>query len=247
MAVVFAVAFYAVLIPFHKTVFALMFTERGPTQYVCVLLSGWSLAILWIKWRKLVLQRSALQYQVVPPNHDFVLSSSTVDQVLDKIYATVDDPKQFVLFNRIVIALSNLRNIGQITEVDGMFRSQADQEESSLETSYSLVQGFVWAIPVLGFIGTVLGLSDAIGAFTGVLGAANDVSEITTALRGVTAGLSTAFDTTLVALVAALFIQLFLTGLKKSEEEFMDACSEYCIRHVVARLRMMPFEQGANV
>lgn len=38
-----------------------------------------------------------------------------------------------------------------------------------METSYALVQGFVWAIPVLGFIGTVVGLSQAIGGFTAVL------------------------------------------------------------------------------
>jgi hypothetical protein len=58
----------------------------------------------------------------------------------------------------------------------------------------------------------------------------------------VTAGLATAFETTLVALVAALFIQLALTGLKKSEEEFLDECGEYCLRHVVGRLRILPFD-----
>ena len=111
-----------------------------------------------------------------------------------------------------------------------------------METSYSMLQSFVWAIPVLGFIGTVLGLSDAIAAFSSVLGTANDVSEISSALRGVTAGLSTAFETTLVALVAALFIQLSLTALKKAEEEFLDECGEYCLRNVVGKLRIMPFQ-----
>ena len=96
---------------------------------------------------------------------------------------------------------------------------------------------------VLGFIGTVLGLSDAIGGFGGVLESAGEISEITQALKGVTAGLYTAFDTTLVALIAALVIQLLLTFLKKAEEEFLDACAEYCSRHVVGRLRVMPFER----
>lgn len=242
IALVSTVAFYAALVPFHGTAFGDMFTQRGPTQYATVLFSCWALAILLLKWRKLVLQRKALTHIVVPQDPDFVLSSTTADQVMQRVFAAVDDPKHFTLFNRITIALSNLRNLGRVADVDDILRSQAAQDESSLETSYALVQGFVWAIPVLGFIGTVLGLSAAISAFTGVLGSASDMSAISGALRLVTAGLSTAFETTLVALVAALTIQLILTVLKKAEEEFLDECSEYCLRHIVGRLRLLPFE-----
>jgi len=191
----------------------------------------------------LALQKLALLESVVPAEHDFVLSSTTVDDVMEKIYATVDDPKHFVLFNRIVIALSNLRNLGQVTDVDDILRSQAETDESSMETSYATLAGFVWAIPVLGFIGTVLGLSEAIGGFGHVLQSASEISQIKTELQGVTGGLSTAFETTLEALVAALCVQLMLTFLKKSEQEFLDNCSEYCIRNIVNKLRIMPFEK----
>jgi hypothetical protein len=115
-----------------------------------------------------------------------------------------------------------------------------------METSYSVVQGFVWAIPVLGFIGTVIGLSEAIGGFGAVLSGAQEISELATALRSVTAGLSKAFETTLEALVAALCIQLWLVFLKKSEEEFLDACAEYCTRQIVSKLRIQPFQQEGD-
>ena len=105
--------------------------------------------------------------------------------------------------------------------MDEILRSQAEHDESSMETSYSLLRGFVWAIPVLGFIGTVLGLAVAIGNFGAVLETTTEVSEITKELKNVTGGLKTAFNTTLQALVAALAIQLWLTFLKKSEEEFL--------------------------
>jgi biopolymer transport protein ExbB/TolQ len=242
IALVLTAAFYTALIPLQGTYFGDMFTQRGPTQYPTVFLSFWSLAILFIKWRKLALQRQALTYQIVPTEHDFVLSSTTVEQVTQRIHATVDDPRCFVLFNRIAIALSNLRNLGQVTEVDSILNSLAEQDEDSLETSYSLISGFIWAIPVLGFIGTVLGLSEAISAFGAVLGDVTELSQITTALKGVTAGLSTAFETTLAALVAAMFVQLGLTYLKTREQEFLEDCSEYCLRNVVSRLRILPFE-----
>ena len=71
-----------------------------------------------------------------------------------------------------------------------------------MASSYILLNGLVWATPVLGFIGTVLGLSAAIGEFTQTLGVdSTDLAAIKLSLTGVTGGLATAFETTLVALV----------------------------------------------
>lgn len=233
---------YACLYSFQQTAFAVMFIQRGPIPYFIIFFSAWSSVILFLKWRKLSFQKKCLRIMVVPPEHDFILSAASVDQVMEQIQSSVDDPKQFVLFNRIVVALSNLRNLGRVTDVDDILRSQADTDVSSMETSYSLLSGFVWAIPVLGFIGTVMGLSDAIGGFGSVLRSAEDMDKVKAALQDVTAGLSTAFETTLEALVAALIIQLLVTFIKKSEEEFLDHCSEYCTQHIVNKLRIMPYE-----
>lgn len=243
MGLLMTVLFYASLIALPSTAFTRMFLERGPTPYAIVFFSCWSLAILFVKWQKLRLQRQSLRHHVMPDDPAYVLSSATVEPVLARVYATVDDPRNFILFNRIVVALSNLRNLGRVTDVDEILRSQASQDEATMETSYSLVQGFVWAIPVLGFIGTVLGLSDAIGKFSGVLGSGSDIEQISTSLKGVTSGLATAFETTLQALIAALVIQLLITVLRKNEEEFLDAAMDYGLRYVVARLRILPADQ----
>ena len=236
------VGFYLLLLPVPENIIAASFTQRGEIPYLIALFSFWSLAILWLKWQKLRLQQRALKFIVVPDDPEFVLTPQSVDDVYHRMYASVDDVRHFVVFNRIATALSNLRNLGRVTDVDEILRSQAEGDESSMETSYSLLQGFVWAIPVLGFIGTVEGLSIAISGFGNVLGASSDFSQVKDALKGVTGGLSIAFETTMQGLVAALVIQLTLTALKKSEEEFLDACSEYCSKHIVGRLRLMPFE-----
>jgi biopolymer transport protein ExbB/TolQ len=237
------VAFYAILVPFDGSYYADMFTKRSWVQYATVLLSFWSLAILLVKGRKLAFQRRALDYAIAPRDSDFVLSASNVDQVTDRIYQICDDPRNFVLYNRIVVALANLRNLGRIGDVGDILRAQAESDEAASETSYALVSGFVWAIPVLGFIGTVLGLSEAIGSFSAVLEQSEDMSQIKDSLRSVTGGLATAFETTLVALVAALAIQLLLTFLKKSEQEFLDDCAEYSTNQVVNHLRILPYER----
>lgn len=240
IGVLLAVAFYVVLTTSSlvSTHFGMVFLDRGPTQHAVVVLFFWSLIILLFKSVKLRLQRRALDVRVLPDEPGFVISTSTVEQVLRRIHEIADDPRNFVVLNRVEVALSNLRNLGAVGDVEEILRSQASQDESQMETSYALIQGFVWAIPVLGFIGTVLGLSQAIGSFTAVLGTGQDVSAITGALGKVTAGLATAFDTTLVALVAALVLQLLMVMTKKSEEEFLDEAMEYGLRNVVGRLRL---------
>lgn len=255
MALLLACVFYASLFPVRESSFAEMFLPRssvsGQAQnpvaafipFAIVFFSSWCLAILFLKSRKLRFQRRALNFEVVPQDVDFVLSAGNVDTVIDRIYEIVDEPRHFILFNRISVALANLRNLGRVGDVDEILKSQAENDESALETSYSLLSGFIWAIPVLGFIGTVLGLSSAIGGFGGVLEASNDIETIKGGLKSVTGGLSDAFVTTLQALVAALFIQIILTFLKKSEQEFLDECGEYCTTQIVNRLRIMPFER----
>lgn len=219
-----------------------MLTERGFTPYVIVFFTIWSLVILIIKLSKLRLQRQALKLDLIPDETGFVLSVATVDRVMDRLFQISDDPKSFVLLNRVHIALSNLRNLGRVTEVGEILRSQADHDESTMETSYNAIRGLVWAIPILGFIGTVSGLSAAIGGFGRVLSQTDDPTQLIDALKGVTGGLATAFETTLVALVAALTVQMLMTFVKKREEEFLDECAEHCQRVIVNRLRINHIE-----
>lgn len=246
VAVLLTIAFYIVANQFEGTYYADMFLLRGPTPYFIVFFAMWSCVILVFKWQKLYVQRQALSAIVLPDQEHYVISPTTVDDVITNIYRLADDPQHFLLFNRILVALANLKNLGRVTDVDEMLRSQAEHDEAAMETSYSLLKGFIWVIPVLGFVGTVLGLSDAIAAFGSVLAESASTERIAESLKGVTAGLATAFETTLVALVAAIFIQLAMTVLRKSEEEFLDASREYCHHNIVNRLRMTPYEQLAD-
>lgn len=242
VAVLLSMAFFGLMTQLPPNPVVAMFLERGFTPYVMVFLAFWSLVILFLKLRKLAFQRRAFRLEFLPQDPQFVLSAMTVEPVLAGMRSVVDDPRHFVLLNRIQIALSNLRNIGRIGDVDDILHSQAELDQSGMETSYSLVRGFVWAIPVLGFIGTVMGLSVAIGGFGEVLNRSAETAELASSLKVVTAGLATAFETTLLALLLALGLQIFVTFLHKAEEEFLDDCTEFCQRRIVGRLRMMPFD-----
>lgn len=243
LAIVLTVISYGIMSFFPGSRIVQMFTERSPVQYVIVLFAYWSLMLLLIKVAKTRLQRTALKVMdLIPTRSDFVLSPATVGQVLGGLRQICDDPSRFILFNRIQRALANMKNMGQIGDVDHVLQSQAAHDEDVMESSYTLVRGLIWAIPVLGFIGTVQGLSEAIGAFGSALQTEGNFEQIRPALFDVTGGLATAFETTYVALVAALIIQLILTMVRKGEEDLLDACKDYCQRHVIGRLRLTPFD-----
>jgi biopolymer transport protein ExbB/TolQ len=233
-------AFYGFTYVYRSDSWTDMFLERGLIPYVIIFFSGWSLAILLLKWTKLRLQVKALGLEVVPHAHDFVLSRETARDVLERLYTVADDPKKFVLLNRVQRCLSSLRNMGRLADVGELLRTQSENDESVLESSYVLLQGFIWAIPVLGFIGTVVGLSDAISGFGGVLEGNSDMSELREGLRSVTSGLSVAFETTLVALVAALVIQLLTNVLRRKEYAFLNDCDDYCQENLVGKVRVIP-------
>ena len=235
-AIAVTVTFFGVLLAIGSNPWVDMFVKRGWTPIVIVLFTLWSMMILWIKRSKLNLQRRALRVRVMPDEIGFVLSVDTVDQVIERLYEVSDHPKHFVLLHRLDVGLSNVRNLSRVVDLGEILRTQSDHDESVMETSFNLIRGLVWAIPILGFIGTVSGLSGAIGGFGRVLSQTDDPEQLIEALKGVTGGLATAFETTLLALMAALLVQMSMTFQKKREEEFLDECTEYCQREVLSRL-----------
>jgi biopolymer transport protein ExbB/TolQ len=220
------------------------FTDRGFTPYAIVFLFFWGIATLFVKWRKLKFQEKALDLAVVPQEPDFSLNTKTAQEVLVRTETLVDSARNFILLNRIEVALSNLRNIGQISDVTSILGNQSKIDEQQVASSYNLIRGFIWATPVLGFIGTVLGLGDAIGGFGDTIAGTQEVEAIKESLGGVTAGLSTAFDTTLVGLLATISLHFLTNFLKFGESLFLDQCNDYCQVHVLAKLKLSSKENG---
>ncbi|MHC4561149.1 MAG: MotA/TolQ/ExbB proton channel family protein [Planctomycetota bacterium] len=233
------VGVFAVLWLLPKTTVTDMFTRNMVITPAIVFLTLWSLMMLLVKGRKVALQRRALSLKLITIDEPGrYLTDSSAEEVLNALYTAVDDPQQFFLTRRIHHALVNLRNIGRIGDVDEVLRTQGENDEAQVDSSYTVLRGFIWAIPVLGFIGTVLGLSLAMGSFGQVLAGASEMELLRDALKDVVAGLAVAFETTLQGLVAALCIHLLMVRCRRKEEQFLDDCKEYCQKHIVSRLRL---------
>ncbi|MDH3270432.1 MAG: MotA/TolQ/ExbB proton channel family protein [Gemmatimonadota bacterium] len=110
-----------------------------------------------------------------------------------------------------------------------LVRHQTDVDADSAASSYRAVKLFIWAMPILGFIGTVLGISLAVGGFSDFLTtnvSIDEIDAVTQELGNVASGLSFAFDTTLLGLLAGLVANVVSSTVQGREERFITRLEE---------------------
>lgn len=114
---------------------------------------------------------------------------------------------------------------------DGLESELKDLDQRAgdeLHDSYALLQTIHWAIPIMGFLGTVLGITMAIFEL--------DVNNLDSSLSSVTFNLAVAFDTTAVALCHSLILVFLYLFVKRQEERVLGQVADFCRRHVLALL-----------
>jgi biopolymer transport protein ExbB/TolQ len=110
-------------------------------------------------------------------------------------------------------------------DLDDQLRALADTDAIAHDNSYALIRLITWAMPILGFLGTVVGITSAIGGVT------PDVLE--QSLSQVTGGLAEAFDATAVALSLTM-ATMFLTSLIERQEQSLLETVDHFIDRALA-------------
>jgi len=120
--------------------------------------------------------------------------------------------------------------------------AQSDIDARRLDASYTALRVLIWAIPILGFIGTVLGIGDAIVEFSRFVQGTDPANllgpQMRAALTGVTGGLAIAFNTTFLALVFVIPVMLWGSLLQKAEEDLLLSLDEFCLWELAGRLKL---------
>ncbi len=230
------VSFYLLLVPIQHTYFAQLFVARGWVPYAEVFLMMWSLAVLIQKYRKLARQRASMLFDLLPTELSEEITVGNTDAFTRHVRGLPADPGESFLINRVLRGLEHFRVRKSAPEAASILASQSEMDASAVYSSYTMLKVFIWAIPILGFIGTVIGISLAVGAFSGSLGGTSDLDVLKDALNNVTSGLATAFDTTLLALMMSMLIKFPASSLQKSEEDMLGWVDEYCNENLLKRL-----------
>lgn len=205
------------------------------------MLTTWALAILGLKLLKIRAQRRALDIQVTPRDPRWTLDGETADAAIADIGARVEEPERFMYLRRSLGVLRTMRNIGRIADAEELFESRAGADEAIVDSGYAPVKAFIWGVPVLGFIGTVFGLTTATANFGVVLKderMKNNMDEMVRGLTGVLGGLDTAFVTTAEGLVAAFFLYMAQMLVKQADERLLDDVRDACSVRIVTRVRI---------
>ena len=201
-----------------------------------VFLFFWAIGMLVEKWLKIRRQQRGLLYDVLPATIGDTISLANIDAFLDHIRTLPKDSVGSFLVTRCVRGLEHFRVRKSAPDTATMLSSQSDLDASSVDSSYTMFHVFIWAIPILGFLGTVIGVSTAVGSFTDTLEGSSDLNAMKTALKGITGGLATAFDTTLVALAMAMILTFPVSGLQKFEGDLVGQVDEYTNENLLRRL-----------
>ncbi|MDB4512158.1 zinc-ribbon domain-containing protein, partial [Arenicella sp.] len=168
----FAVASVAVLFPFKGSYFSDLFLDRGWVPYALLLLMGWAVGILILKYRYLRIERRALLTDGLPATIGETVTKNNVLEFLTNLNSFPGRLANTIMVTRLRRGLEHFHARESNPEVASMLNMQSEIDAASNAASHTMVKVFLWAIPIMGFIGTVIGISDSVASLaSGMSGA----------------------------------------------------------------------------
>ena len=120
------------------------------------------------------------------------------------------------LFERVRTALGMIERRGSSEGMEDELKYLADLDSERSHQSYALVRILIWATPMLGFLGTVIGISEALGGLN--IGGAADFDSM---MQGLRSSLYVAFDTTALALTLSIGLMFFQFIVDRFEQNLL--------------------------
>ncbi len=192
----------------------LQYCTAHPIEYVIVIMFFVGLAFLGVKYFELLCQRAMLGKGEILPARErerVPVGFCTSYQELLEEHLRNNKGKTTYHTDRLHAALVFLRAGGDPEMLDMELRYMSDDDMNAADGEYGFVRTILWAVPMLGFLGTVVGITQALGNL--------DLNAINESSKALSTGLSVAFDTTALAigLDLVLYFFQFLTYRKEMQ------------------------------
>lgn len=201
---------------------------RDYEQEVCFILMLWGMALLALKASAINRQQGLMNEDLIPVADGESILPEDTRHYARAIEALPPQQRNFLYPRALLTALHRFRSTRNIQNVADAVTSVCDAEIERLESELSMVRYIAWAIPSIGFIGTVRGIGEALGqAHQAVEG---DIS-------GVTASLGLAFNSTFIALVLSIVLMFLLYQLQLIQERLVLDTQTNCDRALIQHLQ----------
>lgn len=220
----FTVGFYGLIavMPEEWSIFRRYFCSH-PLEYVTSALFFVAMGTLLLKFCQHHGERSQLTSTLAGSLSDPAcsLNHTTLEQAIED----GDSASQRTWFvRRLTDACAFVQARNTTAGIEDHLRYLGELASDQLHRSYAFVRTITWAVPILGFLGTVIGITMAIANVT--------PEQLDSSLGEVTGGLAVAFDTTALALALSIVMVFASFLVERSEQQLLADVEDFSIRHL---------------
>ena len=231
-------AFYAALpyLPIYQETVERYFTAHW-IEYATTGLFFIGISTLFMKAMRIPAERSALSADLLDglhfdPQADAVTMARSVESHLNLVARRCAE-------THLVRRIRNMSDyvVGRRSAdgLEGHLNYLADLASGRLNDGYALIRTITWAVPILGFLGTVIGITMAIANIT--------PDQLESSLPEVTAGLAVAFDTTALSLALSMILVFATFVIERAEQNTLDAVEDFGVKRL---LGLFPVTESAS-
>jgi len=197
-------------------------------QEACFILMFWALSIMGYKAWSAKQERDLLDLDLVPIADGVRVLPDDSREYARQLQALPDGQRSLLLPRALLAALQRFGATRNVQDVSSSTNTLVSLEAERLESELSMIRYIAWAIPSIGFIGTVRGIGAALGlAHRAVDG---DIS-------GVTQSLGTAFNSTFIALLISIFLMFLVHQLQLLQERLVFDAESYVDQNLISRMQ----------
>jgi len=202
---------------------------QGVIQFLTFVFFFWGIFEINELMSKIKYEKQSFGLDFLPTKEQWVLSPEDVNDLKIKMI-NYEKEHKFMMTAMIRKACTKFRANNSISDVLEIVSRQITINQGKSEGRQSTIRYLAWAMPSVGFIGTIMGISQALG----LADRAGDPE----VLGQITSSMYVAFDTTLVALILSIILMWFFHRLQEEEEELQSEMEEYVIENLVNRIHI---------
>jgi len=197
-------------------------------QETCFILMFWAFSILGYKALDGTRQQKMLDRDLLQLPKGLPIGQEDARGLVERLNALPAMEQLFLLPRALLTGIERFSATRHVQDVSTAVRDICDSEGDRLESELSIIRYLAWAIPSVGFIGTVRGIGNALGqAHRAVEG------DIT----GITENLGVAFNSTFVALVISIVLMFFIHQVQLMQERLVLDSERYVDHWLIRKLR----------
>jgi biopolymer transport protein ExbB/TolQ len=198
-------------------------------QETALILACWALALIARQAQATAHNRRLLHKDYVGVGEGYVVLPEDARAYARPLESLPREEQDMLLPRALLVALNRFGATRSVQDSAEAVRAECENELDRLDAQLSMVRFTAWAIPAVGFVGTVRGIGRALQEAQGAL--QGDIS-------GVTLGLGVTFNATLTALIACILVMFFLHQLQQAQDRLVLDARMYIDRRLIRHMRV---------